>query len=336
MFIRLLSFIILLAVLMSGLCSAEELVNEEGLYSFKVPDGWKSEIMGDEHLLLASPPGADGYRFRVFYMDFPDKAKLSHMPRIFSGSSNFILTETRELFGASLWAYGANRGVYLKGYFVTPEGVVNVEEIYLIAGLRGYGLYFLSPSYENTGVSANDIASTFKIDPLVYEVVVAVDPNSGNGDGSDSEVEFVVPEDGVDVALYYKGAEVEGAREEFGTADAMIDGQSTGYTEFFGFTNALIGESLTVCLDQAYLLNKIDILFYDLDRSYYQYTIEVSLDKENWTMLEDRSFGEWYAWQYISFTERPVKYIKVSCQFVSSYEANYKIVELNTYLIKTE
>ena len=210
-----------------------------------------------------------------FIWIFPIRQSSAICPEFFSGSSNFILTETRELFGASLWAYGANRGVYLKGYFVTPEGVVNVEEIYLIAGLRGYGLYFLSPSYENTGVSANDIASTFKIDPLVYEVVVAVDPNSGNGDGSDSEVEFVVPEDGVDVALYYKGAEVEGAREEFGTADAMIDGQSTGYTEFFGFTNALIGESLTVCLDQAYLLNKIDILFYDLDRSYYQYTIEV-------------------------------------------------------------
>jgi len=313
------------------------MVSKEGLYSFTLPSGWERELI-EENVMIAYPSGSDGYRFRISYMDFPDKPKISDIPRIFSESANFVLKESGEFFGASLWAFGAQEGVYIKGYFITPEGPVQVQEIYFIAGPRGYGLYSLIfPGEDESQLAGTgSILSSFKIDPSVYQLVVASSDNGNNGEEDTQGVEYTVPEDGVNMALIYNGAKVLGARDEFGSADSMIDGESGGYTEFYGYTYAFLNEPLTVVLDKVYLLNKIDILFYNLDSSYYQFTVETSLDNENWEMLEDRSFGEWYNWQYISFPERPIKYIRINCKFNSAYTGNYKIIEISAYLIKTE
>ncbi|HPZ06633.1 MAG TPA: discoidin domain-containing protein [Candidatus Eremiobacteraeota bacterium] len=330
-------FLFFIIFLLSGLCTAEELISKEGLYSFNLPEGWKSEAANER--LIASPLQDTGYKVRISYIDFssPEEKDLNKIPRLFSGSFNFILTETGDLTETVLKTVGAEKGFFFKGKFLSPEGMIEVEEIYLLNDLKGYGIYTIIPVIQRETIKpqVEEIISSFKL--LSLSQVIASTPGATETPvplNNSKEVEIITPEDGVNVAFKGIGAYVEGARDDLGNISAMLDGDATTYSQYNGYTYALINEPIIVVLDKVYLLNKIDILFWDLMRSYYQYNIETSVDKQNWELLVDRSYGEWYSWQYISFQPRAIKYIRINCSYNSDYSGNYKIVELTAYLIK--
>lgn len=317
--------IILILIFSCGISMAGEIINNEGKYSFNLPDGW--ETVTKENSLIAFPKEGKGYKFRIIYKDFPEGASLNNIPRLFSDSCNFTLKESGELTGNLLKSMGAKSGIFLKGHFMSPHGEIEVEEVYVISGIRGYGIYII-------GYKETSLLSHFKIDPSVAVIPVKNNTPDPNQENKTQGPEVITPDDGVDMATLDRGAKVEGARQDKGNINAMIDGESSDYTSYSGFTYALLNEPITITLDKVYLLNRIDILFWDLNRSYYQYIIEVSVDKEKWDVLADRNFGEWYGWQYIGFQKKPIKYIRINCSYNSDNLGDYKIVEVVAYLIK--
>lgn len=330
------AFILLLFILFSSVSWAEEVENSKGYYTFQIPQGWKK--IDYDPILVACPINGRGYYFRIDYVDFSSKeeANFKDIPKLFSGAYNFTLTETGDITGQSLESFTAEKGMFIKGHFSSPEGEINVEEIYLMKGKRVYRLYSVIPAreYETLNPQVNMLISSVKFQTMPDNVAASPAPAPTKVPENPQGVEVITPEDGVNVALKDRGAYVEGARDDLGNISAMLDGQSTSYSAYYGFTYALLNEQMIVVLDKCYLINKIDILFWDLASSYYQFKIETSVDKKSWELLVDRSYGEWYSWQYLSFTPRPVKYIRINCSYNSDYSGNYKIVELVAYLIK--
>jgi hypothetical protein len=323
-------------ILFSSVSFSEEVENSKGYYSFQIPQGWKK--LDYDTVSVAYPVNGRGYYFRIDYLDFSSKeeANFKDIPKLFSGAYNFTLTETGDITGTSLESFAADKGLFINGHFSSPDGEINVEEIYLIKGKRVYRIYSVIPAmeYETLNPQVNMLMSSVKLQTIPDGVAASPSANPTKGPENLQGVEVITPEDGVNIALKDRGAYVEGARDDLGNISAMLDGESTSYSSFYGFTYALLNEQMIVVLDKCYLINKIDILFWDLARSYYQFKIETSVDKKNWELLIDRSYGEWYSWQYLSFPARPVKYIRINCSYNSDYSGNYKIVDLVAYLIK--
>jgi len=329
-------FILLLFILFSTVSRAEIVESSKGYYTFQLPQGWKK--IDYDTIVVACPVNGKGYYFRIDYVDFSSKeeANFKDIPKLFSGAYNFILTEKGDITGKSLEDFSAEKGLFLKGHFNSPEGEINVEEIYLMKGKRVYRLYSVIPvpEYETLSQQTDMLISSIKLQAIPDNVADVPSTEPAKGPENLQAVEVITPEDGVNIALKDRGAYVEGARDDLGNISAMLDGQSTSYSSYYGFTYALLNEPMIVVLDKCYLINKIDILFWDLASSYYQFKIETSVNKKDWELLVDRSYGEWYSWQYISFTDRPVKYIRINCSYNSDYSGNYKIVELVAYLVK--
>ncbi len=330
------SFILLLFIWFTSVSLAEEVENAKGYYTFQIPQGWRK--IDYDPIIVAGPINGKGYYFRIDYVDFSSKEEtdFKDVPRLFSGAYNFILTEKGDITGQYLESFSAEKGVFIKGHFSSPEGVINVEEIYLKKGKRVYRLYSVIPvcEYETSNQQVNMLISSVKLQTIPEHVATSPSPSPAKGPENPQGVEVITPEDGVNIALKDLGAYVEGARDDIGNISSMLDGQSTSYSSYYGFTYALLNEPMTVVLDKCYLINKIDILFWDLSSSYYQFKIETSVNKKDWELLLDRSYGQWYSWQYINFPARPVKYIRINCSYNSDYSGNYKIVELVAYLVK--
>jgi BTB/POZ domain-containing protein 9 len=51
-------------------------------------------------------------------------------------------------------------------------------------------------------------------------------------------------------------------------------------------------------------------LLWDCDKRTYSYYIEVSLNKEDWEVVFDRSKVACRSWQHIEFPRRPVVFIR--------------------------
>ena len=87
---------------------------------------------------------------------------------------------------------------------------------------------------------------------------------------------------GEDFALASKGAKADG----FERAELAVDGNASDYDGVDGYAEGvwkkLASDSLTVTLKKPVSINRIEILLWDKDDRYYDYTLEVSEDGKTW------------------------------------------------------
>lgn len=135
------------------------------------------------------------------------------------------------------------------------------------------------------------------------------------------------------VALARRGATLSGIDKY---PERLLD----GYAKDSDGTSAVtrVGQPFTITLPRVYLLREIRLLLWNKSPRVYNYTISVSRDGKEFTLLADRSRGEWTSWQQISFSPRPVKAIRVLP--IRKYHAptkqsmtEFTIVELEAYCV---
>ncbi|CAI8037460.1 BTB/POZ domain-containing protein 9, partial [Geodia barretti] len=87
--------------------------------------------------------------------------------------------------------------------------------------------------------------------------------------------------------------------------DALLNGDTENYNGEQGYTTHTISldssKGITVQLGQPYLLNCIRMLLWDRDNRSYSYYVQVSLDKEHWVMVVDRTEHLCRSWQELLF-----------------------------------
>ena len=131
------------------------------------------------------------------------------------------------------------------------------------------------------------------------------------------------------VALDRNGAVATGTE----SAPLLIDGNATEYTGGNGFASMTFPNAWVVTLPKVCLLRQIRMLLWDIDADrFYRYQIEVSHDGQKYSMVADRSKGEWRTWQVIDFVPRPVKSIRIKGLY-NSVSSGFYAVELEAYCV---
>ncbi len=90
----------------------------------------------------------------------------------------------------------------------------------------------------------------------------------------------------------------------------------------------------TITFDQTYRLREIRFLLYDIGNRYYRYAVKTSADATTFTLLADRSQGQWASWQRIAFPPRPVKAIKLMGLY-NSKSPRFHVLEFEAFCIPT-
>lgn len=94
--------------------------------------------------------------------------------------------------------------------------------------------------------------------------------------------------------------------------NALIDGNVENYDWESGYTCHQIGSGcITIQLAQPYIIGSMRMLLWDCDNREYSFYIEVSLDQRDWEIVADKRDENCKCWQYMSFTKRPVSFIKI-------------------------
>ena len=116
-------------------------------------------------------------------------------------------------------------------------------------------------------------------------------------------------EEETNLALEKHGAEVLSG--EF--KETLFNGEYSCYDLECGFTRHLIGEEdkdgIVISLGRPSIINTIRMLLWDKDQRSYSYTIECSLDNQNWTQLVDYSHYACRSWQRIHFHPKVVRFV---------------------------
>jgi len=112
------------------------------------------------------------------------------------------------------------------------------------------------------------------------------------------------------VALASNGTTVRGVHEG---AKCLFDGDSVNYGGGKGIAYSDIPCEWIIEFKKTYRLQHVRLLLFDKDPkdSDCNYTLATSTDGNKYTVLADRSKGQWSSWQEISFSPRPVKFIKL-------------------------
>uniref|UniRef100_A0A7E4V3V1 BTB domain-containing protein n=1 Tax=Panagrellus redivivus TaxID=6233 RepID=A0A7E4V3V1_PANRE len=123
---------------------------------------------------------------------------------------------------------------------------------------------------------------------------------------TDSETTLLVPE--YNVALIENNAIIVQGQSE--PPNALINGESYGYTWNDGFTWNPLGEGIIIQLPQPYMIDSMTLLLFDKDERVYSYNIEVSVDRVNWTQVisEENVSGK----RNIKFDRQPVVFVKLT------------------------
>lgn len=138
-------------------------------------------------------------------------------------------------------------------------------------------------------------------------------------------------EEPVNYASAAAGAVVEGPQNASGSqgrASAVNDGEVLDYSPNSGYAWAYLDTPLTVTLAEAQQINKIEVLFLDLDARTYQYRLEVSADGQAFETIADCTGEPRRSWQTHVFAARPVKIIRLTVTGTSVEAGSYHIVEL--------
>jgi hypothetical protein len=136
------------------------------------------------------------------------------------------------------------------------------------------------------------------------------------------------------VALASNGTTVSGAEK----GQLLLDGDSTSYTGSTGFAYGKVPCTWTITFPKVYRLQLIRILLWDKDaelkmpRRFFRYSVEVSADGQRFVSLADRSQGQWFGLQEISFAARPVKAIRLIGLYGSA-SPDFTVVELEAYCV---
>ncbi|XP_015781242.1 BTB/POZ domain-containing protein 9-like [Tetranychus urticae] len=103
--------------------------------------------------------------------------------------------------------------------------------------------------------------------------------------------------------------------------NALINGKYNEYDWETGYTCHQIGSgAIVIQLAQPYVVDSMKLLLWDIDKRTYSYYIEVSVDYLNWQMVADRRDVLCKSWQLISFSKRPVVYIRITGTYNSANE----------------
>ncbi|KAH8267587.1 hypothetical protein KR026_008142 [Drosophila bipectinata] len=96
---------------------------------------------------------------------------------------------------------------------------------------------------------------------------------------------------------------------------ALLDGDVTTYDMEHGYTRHCITDTndagIVVELGTLCMINHIRMLLWDRDSRAYSYFVEVSGDQQNWERVVDYSEYHCRSWQYLYFTARPVRFIRL-------------------------
>lgn len=96
---------------------------------------------------------------------------------------------------------------------------------------------------------------------------------------------------------------------------ALLNGDVGSYDMEKGYTRHCITDTndnnITVELGTLCIINHIKILLWDHDNRSYSYYIEVSANQKEWDRVIDYSQYHCRSWQYLYFSARPVRYIKL-------------------------
>ncbi|CAB0001956.1 unnamed protein product [Nesidiocoris tenuis] len=94
--------------------------------------------------------------------------------------------------------------------------------------------------------------------------------------------------------------------------NALLDGNYKVYDWNKGYTCHQIGSGvILVQLGQPYILDSMKLLLWDCDDRSYSYYIEVSENRREWEVIWDRRHDHCQSWQLITFSPRPVVFIKI-------------------------
>lgn len=94
--------------------------------------------------------------------------------------------------------------------------------------------------------------------------------------------------------------------------NALLNGDTSNYDWDSGYTCHQLGSgAIVVQLGQPYALDSLRMLLWDCDDRSYSYYIEVSTNQKNWEVVCDRTREACRSWQVITFTRRPVVFIRI-------------------------
>ena len=130
------------------------------------------------------------------------------------------------------------------------------------------------------------------------------------------------------VALASNGTTLSG---KINWGPALLDGKLQ--YEDKGYAWADCPSEWIITLDKVYRLREIRFLLWNLNKGrYYRYLVQTSPDGKAFTPLVNRSVGNWSDWQWIPFSPRPVKAIKLTGLYGNSMNRFY-VVEFEAYCI---
>ncbi|XP_050435394.1 BTB/POZ domain-containing protein 9-like [Adelges cooleyi] len=119
---------------------------------------------------------------------------------------------------------------------------------------------------------------------------------------------FVVPKE--NVALLLKGAIVIDGFKNLNFYHLLSGGYYDGSE---GYTWHWVGSGcILVQLAQPYVLSSIRMLLWDHDDRVYMYTVEASVNKNDWEIIVNKSKEPTRSWQVLQFEPRPIVYIRVT------------------------
>ena len=137
------------------------------------------------------------------------------------------------------------------------------------------------------------------------------------------------------LALASRGSTITG--NNGGSWSLAIDGDATNYTSTGGFAYTYWQKgvnspgSMVLDLQQVCTVYNIKILLWDKDNRYYRYKVEGSEDGVTWTMLADRTSGQWKSWQEIVLdVPAKVRYLKLTGTY-NTTSSTFHVVEWEVY-----
>ena len=110
------------------------------------------------------------------------------------------------------------------------------------------------------------------------------------------------------VALAANGTTVAGPA---GGAQFLLDGKTSDYTGTTGFASSKWPCQWIFNFKDVYRLQEIRFLMWSLSPRYCRYVVETSADGLEYTVLVDRSQGQWSGWQRVVFPPQPVKTVRL-------------------------
>lgn len=114
------------------------------------------------------------------------------------------------------------------------------------------------------------------------------------------------------------------------TRNALLNGDVKNYDWDSGYTCHQLGSgAITIQLGQPYYLSSCRILLWDCDERSYSFFIESSIDQKNWDVIVDKRNAQLKSWQHMTFTPRPIVYIRIVGTFNSVNEI-FHIVHFET------